>query len=318
MVKVSICVPVYNVEQFIERCIESILNQTFNDIEVLIVNDCTPDSSMAIVNRYAAKDSRIRIVEHEYNRGLMRARQTGYKAAKGDYITFCDSDDTLELDAIEKLLRKAVETGADVVSGELYFIPTNGKAELHRGGQTLKYGGNSESAYKSLLLGEIGHNLCSKLFKREILQNYEYETFDNFVNAEDGYLFYQVVNNSKLIVHTDNHVYNYYQNMDSSTQKRLTMNGIRSILLLLLLRKKIMVQYKEIAPLFSKFITNALVDKYKNGYRKELSLDNLINEYGLSEFVSNKYMLINYGFFEFSKLWTKKNIYPLARKLVKK
>ena len=74
--KVSICIPVYNVENYIARCLDSVLNQSYRNIEVIVVDDCTPDQSMAIVEKYAYSDERVRILRHEYNRGLMVARCT--------------------------------------------------------------------------------------------------------------------------------------------------------------------------------------------------------------------------------------------------
>ena len=85
---ISICIPVYNVEKYVGRCLESILSQSFKDIEIVIVNDCTPDKSMDIVRHYAEVDSRIKIVEHDINHGLMMARRTGYMAAMGAAKSF--------------------------------------------------------------------------------------------------------------------------------------------------------------------------------------------------------------------------------------
>jgi glycosyltransferase involved in cell wall biosynthesis len=93
--RVSVIITVYNVERYIERCISSILNQTYKDFELLVVNDGTPDRSMAIAENFASNDKRIRIVNHGDNVGLMCARRRGYVEAKGDYIFFVDSDDTI-------------------------------------------------------------------------------------------------------------------------------------------------------------------------------------------------------------------------------
>lgn len=306
--KVTICIPVYNVEKFIERCLYSVQNQTLKDIEIIVVDDCTPDNSMEIVQQYAKGDSRIKIINHDYNRGLMRARQTAYKIAKGDFICFCDSDDAMEVDALKQMYNLAVESDADIVSANATYIKVDGKSIPYMGYQSLKYGNDSESVYKSLLLSEYAHNLWAKLFKRELLQDFDYETFDDFTNGEDGYLFYQVIRNTKKVIHLDKIVYKYYQNKESSTQKKLTKKGIHSIFKLLKLRSDISNQYPNIKDLFGMYITRVIIGKYREGYKKSLQLDNLVEEYSLGKFISSKYILKKFGIIDFFLFWFKKNI----------
>ena len=227
--KVSVCIPVYNVEAYIQRCIESLLSQSLKDIEIIIVNDCTLDSSMEIVREYALKDSRIRIVEHDVNHGLMMSRRTGYMIARGDYITFCDSDDSLPSDALELLYNEAIATEADIVSGTIACISIDGNH--HRWADKLSYGTDRISAFKSLLSMEFKHNLCSRLFRRELLQNYPYNTYENTTNGEDGMLFYQVIQNAKKIVKIDSVVYNYYQNLQSSTNAKISNDALMRLVL---------------------------------------------------------------------------------------
>lgn len=209
MSKISVCVPVYKVEQYIARCLDSIQNQSLKDIEIIVVNDCSPDNSMKIVKRFAAMDSRIKIIEHDANHGLMVARRTGYIAASGDYITFCDSDDSLPPQALEELYKKAEEDKADIVSGCIEYVPVVGKR--YNKINKLSYGTDRISVFHSLLTDELGHNMCSRLFRRDLLQNHDYETFEKSTNGEDGILFYQVVDNTTKVVTTDSVVYEYWQ-----------------------------------------------------------------------------------------------------------
>ena len=175
--KVSICIPVYNVEKYIRRCLESLLNQTYHDLEIIIVNDSTPDNSMSIVCEYAEIDHRIIVLNHEHNKGLMEARRTAYMNATGDYITFLDSDDYLPENSIETLVNCINASGADVVSGLIEYISDNGERSIWP--NTLRYGEDKVSVLKSLLKKEFGHNLCSKIFKRELLQQNEYKSYCN-------------------------------------------------------------------------------------------------------------------------------------------
>ncbi len=118
--KVSVIIPVYNVAPYVERCLLSVLDQTWQDMEVLVVNDCTPDNSMEIVRRVVADHPRgtmVRVLEHEANGGLSAARNTGIRAATGDYLYFLDSDDYLPSDSIENLAGPAAQCYADFVIG---------------------------------------------------------------------------------------------------------------------------------------------------------------------------------------------------------
>ena len=103
MPKISVIIPVYNVEKYLSRCLDSVCSQTFNDIEIICINDCSPDNSAEILQEYAEKDKRIRIINKEKNGGLSAARNSGFAVATGEYIYFLDSDDWIELDFLEKM-----------------------------------------------------------------------------------------------------------------------------------------------------------------------------------------------------------------------
>ncbi len=117
--KISIVVPIYNVERYLGRCVESILAQTYPDIEVILVNDGSPDGCAAICEKYAAMDSRIIVVNQE-NKGLPGARNSGFKIAKGEYVSFIDSDDTIEADMVEDFVNVATNNlKPDVIASNI-------------------------------------------------------------------------------------------------------------------------------------------------------------------------------------------------------
>lgn len=118
MPRISIIVPCYHVETYLEQCLDSLIGQTLQDIEIIPVDDGSPDSSGAICDRYARKDSRVKPI-HKANGGVSAARNDGLAAATGDYVFFCDGDDWMPLDACENLWAEAQRTGADVVFGDL-------------------------------------------------------------------------------------------------------------------------------------------------------------------------------------------------------
>ena len=117
--EVSVIVPVYNVEPYLRRCLDSLVNQTLEDIEIICINDCSPDNSLATLKEYAERDGRINIIDFEKNQGVSVARNTGIESAKGEYIGLVDPDDYVDLDFYEKLYKKAKETDADMVKASL-------------------------------------------------------------------------------------------------------------------------------------------------------------------------------------------------------
>ena len=117
--KVSVIVPVYNVEPYLRRCLDSLVNQTLKDIEIICINDCSSDNSLAILKEYAERDERINIIDFKENQGVSVARNAGIEIAKGEYIGLVDSDDYVDLDFYEKLHEKAKETDADMVKASL-------------------------------------------------------------------------------------------------------------------------------------------------------------------------------------------------------
>lgn len=123
---ISIIVPVYKVEAYLDKCIKSIIEQTYTNIEIILVDDCSPDSCGEKCDEYAKRDKRIKAIHHSSNRGLSAARNTGLDAAKGTYIGFVDSDDWIEPDMYKKLYLAAKENNADICQCRAYSECDNG------------------------------------------------------------------------------------------------------------------------------------------------------------------------------------------------
>lgn len=120
MSKVSIIIPVYKVEEFLENCVNSLIKQSLTDIEIVLVDDGSPDNCPSICDEFAKKDSRIKVI-HKKNEGVSAARNDGLKIATGEYIIFCDSDDWMEVHGLEELYKKATQEEADIVIGDVYL-----------------------------------------------------------------------------------------------------------------------------------------------------------------------------------------------------
>lgn len=214
--KVSVIVPVYKTEKFIYRCLDSILNQSLHDIEIIVVNDCTPDNSMRIVTEYAHKDKRLHIINNPINLGTMLTRKVGYQQAIGDYILFCDSDDYLPIDALERMYVAIEQSKADIVVSAYTYIGVNGEKTkiINR----ISGGEASYDAYLALFDNELKHSLWAKIYSRKLFANYEYETFEKQANAEDFVLFCQLLKHVTKIQCIETSTYNYCQNLLSATQ----------------------------------------------------------------------------------------------------
>ena len=159
--KVSVIVPVFNVEKYIDKCLNSLVNQTLNDIEIIVVNDGSPDNSQKIIDRYAKKfPKKIKSFIKE-NGGLSSARNYGLKHAKGEFISFVDSDDWLDLDALFNMYTLAVKNNSDVVICDMVDHYENGKSVYH-------------NCTKFNSIYEVTPSACNKIFKRKFIKNIKF------------------------------------------------------------------------------------------------------------------------------------------------
>src|SRR5690606_23588252 len=252
---ISVLVPLYNVEKYIARCLDSILNQSFQNFEIVIVNDGSLDSSIDIALQYAEKDNRIKIIYNDENMGLAWARKVGYSNAVGQYIVFCDSDDYLPSNALEILYDSIKSSDADIVVGNYQSVNSNNEFR-HISNNKLFYGNDQKSVYKALLKNEMSHSLWGKIYKSELFKNKNYITHKHFVNSEDGFLFYQIVKNTIKIETIADVVYYYYHNDQSSTKIKLTDKAIRSIVTFWNLRSEMFINDPDLNILSNKRTIN--------------------------------------------------------------
>ena len=154
---VTVVVPVYNVEKYLDRCVNSIVNQTYRNLEIILVDDGSPDNCPAMCDEWAKKDSRIRVI-HKQNEGQGVARNVGIENATGDYIYFMDSDDYIDLTTIEKACDLAKQHNADVVCFGLLCVNSSGEIVSRGVPNTAKLIYEGESVYSTFLLELYGKN----------------------------------------------------------------------------------------------------------------------------------------------------------------
>ena len=242
MPKISIIVPVYNVEKYLSQCLDSILTQTFKDFECICVNDGSTDNSLSTLQEYANKDSRIKIMNQE-NKGLSGARNTALKVADGQYITFIDSDDFVSSDYLGKLLTVAEKENSDIVycRHKMYF-PLDNKYENGPNREKLnklfyKYSETNkrDKQLKYILdIVENSRSACMKLYKTEILIKNKLSFFEN-VYAEEDFAFNALINLcSQKISFLDEELYYYRKQVESLTadKEKLRINALNSFITL--------------------------------------------------------------------------------------
>lgn len=207
---ISIIVPVYNVEKYIKTCIESLINQSYKKLEIILVDDGSTDNSGKICDQYAEIDSRI-IVIHQKNGGAANAKNAGLKVATGEYLTFADSDDYVELDAYESMVSLLLEHNADVVQCGFRQIYS------HRSEQ-YTFSGQQQFNEVEYLERYTTHWTCGllwdKLYRRELFENIYFE--EGHV-VDDEFFTYQGIMKAKKIVLDSMIVYNYRQRKSSVT-----------------------------------------------------------------------------------------------------
>ena len=162
---ISIIVPVYNAEQYLDKCVDSIVNQTYTNLEIILVDDGSPDNCGAICDEYAKKDSRIKVI-HKSNGGLSSARNAGLDNSTGEYIGFIDSDDVIEPEMYEKMLKNIQNTNADVCMCGCKIINEQGELLLEDNFSNKVY--NIDEIIEEIIL-PLKTSVCDKLYKKELI-----------------------------------------------------------------------------------------------------------------------------------------------------
>ena len=181
---VTVIVPIYNVERYVAQCAESLLSQTYADIEYIFVNDCTPDASLEVLlfvlKKYPQRSSQVHILNNERNRGLAYCRNKGVQSAHGNYIMHVDSDDYIKENAVEELVSLAKQENADIVISDFLLVRSNKIVEdLH------VYPIEIHKYLKELLERNLPVCVCGKIFKRSLYLNNNIQVPENIDFGED-------------------------------------------------------------------------------------------------------------------------------------
>jgi glycosyltransferase involved in cell wall biosynthesis len=211
MERISIIVPVYNVEEYLGECIDSLIEQTYENVEILLVDDGSTDSSLEICKKYAEINKKIKVT-HKENGGLSDARNFGISIAKGEYLMFIDSDDTLEQSACEVLYHALKDNNADVAIGDLFK-----ENEKHNENETSPIIYSAEEAICEMLREtSFNTSACGKLYKRELFRDI---FFPKGKLYEDLGTIYKVLDRATRVVYVPYDLY-YYRTRENSITTR--------------------------------------------------------------------------------------------------
>lgn len=215
---ITIILPIYNVEKYLEESLRSILNQSYKDYELIVVDDGSTDKSLDILNKYKSKFNKIKIFTKD-NRGVSEARNLALSHAKGDYILFVDSDDFLKKDMVEKMVLKAKESQSDIVISNycLYYEENKFYKALTDMPKAITY--SSFQVIDMILKYKFQGQLWNKLFKYSFLKENNF-TFEEGRYIQDIFPVFKVISKAKKITYIDDELYFYRQREGSTVHKR--------------------------------------------------------------------------------------------------
>lgn len=211
---ISIIVPIYNTDKYLEKCINSILNQTYTNIEIILVDDGSTDKSGEICDKYEKNDNRIKVI-HKKNGGSSDAKNVGIKISRGEYIGFIDSDDYVEKEMYEFLYNNLDENNCDISISGRFVDYEDGTSEVRYSTNIKMIMNNRDALIK--LNSYVGFDVspCDRLFKAELFNQIE---FPFGTTSEDYYIMYKLFAKAKRIVFDSKPMYHYYQRENSCSR----------------------------------------------------------------------------------------------------
>lgn len=287
--KVSIIIPVYNVEEYIEQCLQSIINQTYKNIEIIIVNDGSPDKSGLIIEKYSKKDSRIKVINKE-NGGLSSARNSGILKASGEYVLHVDGDDYIDRKAVEMLLKKAEETQADIVIGDVLLVFENSKNEVWVDStlREIEVVNGIDYLEQQYFVGKARNCIWNKLIRRNLYTDYNISHPENISLGEDSGTLPALLLHARKVAKI-NHIVSFYRQNPNSMMNQ---------------NNKKILQYKsaisQVKQHFKDYYYEELFNQYEEAFKYHVYYTEVMHipyskakKYGYSDYIEGWNELLN-------------------------
>lgn len=301
MNKITVVIPTYNLEKYVAQTLESVLSQTYSNLEVLVVDDGSKDSTLHIIREYESKDPRVKVLSYGANKGPMYARQYALNDATGDFVTFCDGDDILRNDYVELLLQ-AMTPEIDMAIGQFTYVLESGKSIPYHIQSKMRYGNDRVSIFRSILRNEIPQGLCCKLFRAVVVKNAKIEIIENCTRGEDACVLFHYVDQIRKATIVDEAIYKYYQRSSSSTNSFIPNNALDGICLTSSLRSVILSKYPELKKDEYRYFQQNLINTLSGNCSKAY-LQSSIKSNGLARYCRPLSILRYSGLKQLVKFW---------------
>lgn len=312
-IKISVIIPFYNAQEYLKKCLETVVNQTVKEIEIILIDDASCDDSIQMAQDFAKTDSRIKILTNEKNKGQGYSRNLAVEQAKGKYVAFVDADDWLELNMYEELFKKAENTDADIAKCQFYHVYSDQKEKYRYTGLIQDY----DKVYKYsdnplVLLGQSVSVVWNGMYKREFLLNKALK-FNEKIKYEDTLFHWQAFIEAEKIVFTDEYLYFYNRSNEGSDTAKIkkyyyfileNLKLIKKYILEKNLQKELTNAYIlkcfifynfQLAPALNSFAIKKvhknmleLLKDFDNSRLEEIFKQNLASRLGLLRFLSGK------------------------------
>lgn len=292
---VSIIIPVYQKRDYIEKCIQSLLKQTYKNIEIILVDDGSNDGSEKICNKLSQKYSFIKTL-HQANKGVSAARNTGIKNSKGKYILFLDSDDYIAENTIEKSVRAMEENNSDMIIFDFVYFNENKYEEISTDlKEGIYYENDLIKLFWKMYETCIAHNVGTKLYKSDIIKNHNILFTERYSILEDISFYIDYMTYCKRVYYINQPMYFYYIHENGSLRssyKKEFFNAHKSLygkLYQLLLKKSMIDEYSyKFYQLYIGGLFEIICNEYKYKKKCDLLIEEIINDRNVSE--ANKYI----------------------------
>ena len=212
---ISVIVPIYNVEKYLNKCLDSIINQTYKNLEIILIDDGSPDKCPQICDEYAKKDKRVKVI-HKLNGGLSSARNTGIDIANGKYISFVDSDDYIDKRMLEKLHKNIIETKSELAICNLFYVYDKKKSAIEFEKENFIVSGTDK--FKNLYnrYNIVTILASNKLYSKTIFKDIRYK---NGIVNEDEEIIFKILDKTNKVSYINDKLYYYVQRNDSIMHK---------------------------------------------------------------------------------------------------
>lgn len=279
MNKITVIIPCYNVEPYLERCVTSVVNQTYHQLEIILVDDGSTDGTGELCDRLSRTDSRIKVV-HKENGGLSDARNAGINVAEGDFYSFVDGDDYLELDAYEMMISEMKNSDVSLVSAGIFAEDIHGNTSISMSEEHLLL--DRKQAFINFLgptrtIG-IGHSSCNKLFRKQLFDGLRYKK--GIIN-EDMEILPKILDVCNYVVLLNKPVYHYIKRAESITETEFSIWKYESIKIPYNVLSLCKEKYPELVPYANYYVMDSLfkiLEELTNSqnrrlfYKQELAL----------------------------------------------